>query len=86
MRAKDSLNLRQIYPNRKDDLWYIINSAMKTRMEMYQKAIAELHDTKMKEVQLMTRAQKINIGVECVLFVGMIVTVYILVNLTPSLL
>lgn len=59
---------------------------MKTRLEMYQKAINELENIKLKEVEVMTRAQKINVGVECVLFTGMLVTIYILINLTPALL
>lgn len=59
---------------------------MKDRIKLYEQAIENLEAAKLKEVQVMTRAQKINIGVECILLAGMMVTVYILIHLTPSLL
>lgn len=58
---------------------------MKTRIEMYEKAIRDLEEAKLKQVKFTTRYQNINIWVECVLLAGMMVTVYILVHLTPAL-
>lgn len=58
---------------------------MKTRFKLYQQAIQELEEVQLKKVSLMNLEQKVNVGIEILLFTGMITAIYFLIELTPAL-
>lgn len=58
---------------------------MRNRIQLYEKAIQELEEVQLKKVSLMSLEQKMNIGVEILLFTGMITAIYFLIELTPAL-
>lgn len=57
---------------------------MKNRIELYEKAIQELEQIELKRARLINLQQKLDIGVEIVLFAGMVTAIFFLIELTPA--